>query len=427
MIQLQVLGPAFGLPSIDAECNAAVALLKSFLAKAGTPWELVPVHDERQAPCLVVDAGSRHTGFGNIARYVEEQYADFVLPLSGQQLGDSVALTSFLDAHGPTLLAVHLYVSFENWRHATRPAFTAMLPLLSNWTLPPRLRSQARAATDHLGISSIDVDNVHDTGSNPSGQDFSIKEDEQFEKAAQKRASLLLPRKETLRSLLSQPQHAATFKLHSLAQDFLGPLQDLLGDGAWLLGTTRPTTADFLAYGYLGLMLKPNVPQDWLAKLMKGKYSALAAYVDRMHDMLQLETKVEDVVSLGHAVSGEEVDSIRRYCLMGLPWTAPAVTSSIGIIGANVARLVSRIPVINDRAVIIQMEPAQLTFWQRHLALICTTLTAAVAAEGHLLWPRGENVHFFGKKRLSDYGHLGAALSGIALIGPQSYSRADAP
>ena len=45
MLQLYVLGPAYGLPSIDAECNAAVALLKSHFGSDQDGWEIIPTHE----------------------------------------------------------------------------------------------------------------------------------------------------------------------------------------------------------------------------------------------------------------------------------------------------------------------------------------------------------------------------------------------
>jgi len=43
---------------------------------------------------------------------------------------------------------------------------------------------------------------------------------------------------------------------------------------------------------------------------------------------------------------------------------------------------------------------------------------------GLLTWPRGEELHVFGHKRFSDYGHLGAALAGMSVLSQQSRSSA---
>jgi sorting and assembly machinery component 37 len=44
MLELHIWGPAFGLPSIDAECIAAVAYLHH-AAASPTDWRLVPSND----------------------------------------------------------------------------------------------------------------------------------------------------------------------------------------------------------------------------------------------------------------------------------------------------------------------------------------------------------------------------------------------
>jgi len=46
--QLHIWGPAFGLPSIDPECLAATAYLKSALPRDA--WVLVPAHDPSWSP-----------------------------------------------------------------------------------------------------------------------------------------------------------------------------------------------------------------------------------------------------------------------------------------------------------------------------------------------------------------------------------------
>lgn len=66
-MHLHVLSPAFGLASIDAECLAAVALVKSYCDGKGIPWHLSASHkDEEHLPMLSID-GRRLYGFNAIA------------------------------------------------------------------------------------------------------------------------------------------------------------------------------------------------------------------------------------------------------------------------------------------------------------------------------------------------------------------------
>ncbi|KAK4890725.1 hypothetical protein LTR27_010652 [Elasticomyces elasticus] len=402
-MELYILGPAFNLPSIDAECIAAVALLQLLDRKDSS---LVPTHDDREGLPLLVDQGQRISGYKNILRHLEIEL----------HVGNAIAISSFLERGAQTLLDISLYVSFENYS-TTRSAFTQILPWHTNYLLPPRRRAAARARTDHLGISSIDVDNVHeDLSGRPSGMD-GVGKEQAFEVEAQKRASLLLPRKDTLRSLLQKPEHSAVFKLHALADNFFGPLQDMLGEKDYLVGSGSDMTClDCLAFGYLSLMLYPKLPQDWLASTMRRKYAKLVAYVERMNDKLVLRTDVKLVMS-----------SARSDSESTLPWKSPASSSFFDVVISTAQELITQLPLLKPTTSIITTHADNLRFWQRQLPAILT-LTAlslglgitAAFRTGTLTWPKGEALHVFGRKRLSDYGHLGAALAGMSVLSQQT-------
>ncbi|KAK5135121.1 hypothetical protein LTR08_005646 [Meristemomyces frigidus] len=417
-MHLFVLGPAFGLPSIDAECNAAVALLKLRLGEQG--WQLTPTaHDQNRLP-LLLDGHKRFSGFASIARHLDDVAA--TPPASAKQQADSIAIGSFLEANAQTLLDISLYASSENYS-TTRSAFTRILPWHANYLLPPKYRAAARARTEHLGISSIDVDNVH-------GNEGVGKEQQGFEVETQKRASLLLPRKDTLRSLLGRPENVATFKLHALAENFFAPLQDMLGDCAYF-GGSEPTSVDCLAYGYLSLMLYPLLPQDWLASTLRRKYKKLVAFTQRVHQDLQ--TSVDDVMSLSKCATETDVAGRRKSCNMALPWTPPATSFFLDVAKTTARELMSYVPALRASATVITAKAAKATFWQQYLPALlgvtATTLGLSIyfaLRTDMLVWPHGEELHIFGRKRFSDYGHLGAALAGVSLLGQQSNQDATA-
>jgi sorting and assembly machinery component 37 len=388
MMQLYVLGPAFNLPSISAECNAAVALIQLLFPDSN--WQVVPTHEESERlPFLISDEGKKVYGFDNMTHHLKT-----TTPLNEREIADSAAIAAFL-AKGQILLDISLYVSFDNYC-ATRSAFTKVLPWHANYIIPPRLRAAARQRTKHLGISSIDVDNVHEDMSNrPPGFDGVGKEPgaEAFAAETQKRASLLLPRKETVTSLLRKPEHASMIKLHALADNFFGPLSECLGDKQYLTGD-QPTAIDCFAFGYLALMLYPELPQDWLSKTMKKKYPLLAEYTQRLFTQL-----------------------------VDLPWAQPSRSSITDIIGTSLKALVSQIPLAPSDTRIVRVSAPKKSQWQNGLPLLFGITTCSVglgiywALRHNVIWPRGEELKVFGRKRLSDYGHLGAALGGATLLG----------
>lgn len=422
-MKLHVLAPAFGLPSIDADCIAAVALVKQRAAEG--EWSLVPTHDQTiRLPCLEVN-GKNVEGFDNIVRYFDKGQTQ---TLNEEQRANSTAISSFITTQAQTLLDINLYVSADNYA-STRTAFTKILPWHANYIIPPSRRKAARVRTDHLGISSIDVDDVHDDLSNkpPSLAQDVGKEPKEFEPETQKRASLLLGGRETVRSLLRRPEHSAVFKLHTLADNFFGPLQDMLGQKKYLLGEEGATAVDCLAYGFLSLMQFPDVPQDWLGKVLARKHDKLFDYLERLHLELGVATEVDDVIALGKCRNEVEVVELRRACGMNIPWTPPARSDALQTGRTIIMDLLSRIPILCSPTTIIPSTRRADRAWLRHLpiALTITATTLGLSlyyafSASLLVWPHGEDVHIFGRKRFSDYGHLGAALAGVSLLSQQA-------
>jgi sorting and assembly machinery component 37 len=431
MLQLYVLGPAFGLPSIDAECNAAVVLLQSHFSGNQDAWEIIPTHEHQTTLPYLRNNGTTIHGYSAIAQHVSDVLTTVPRNLTATQAANSTALTSFITTHAPTLLSISLYVSSENYRHATRPAFTALLPWHANYILPPQRRAAARAMTDHLNISSIDVDSVHEDNNSSLGGVGQDPSQQGFEAQAKDRASLLLPRKDTVRSLLQRPEHAAIFRLHAVAEEFFAPLREMIGEeNEYLLGTKEPTEVDCLAYGYLSLMLFPDVPQAWLAKTMKEKHGNLVRFVERMHKKLDLKTKVEDVMDLSRCVTQENVIGRRKARSMSLPWCPPARPTILETVSSMSSELIEQIPYFRSPPTIVHLHNIHQSIWKSHLPAIILGTVASLALGGYyaiqtglLVWPHGEHIQIFGRKRFADYGHLGAALSGIGLLGQQATLR----
>ena len=423
MMELHILGPAFGLPSIDAECNAAVALLR---LRIETEWTIVPTHDQTRRLPYLRDGDECIEGFRNISRHVSNGFGEKRPQLEPKQQADVTALSSFILSHAQTLLDISLYVSADNYS-TTRSAFTKILPWYANYMIPPARRNAARTRTDHLGINSIDVDDVHEDLSNkPPGFGDAGKE-KSFEPETQKRASLLLPQRSTVSGLLRRREHSAVFKLHALADNFFEPLQDTLGDSEYFLGRGEMSEVDCLAYGYLSLMFYPDLPQSWLKSTLKKKYGKLVRFLERMHRGLQMPMKVEHVMALAECTNEQQVIAKRKDSGMTLPLTPPATTSIVDIASTVLSDLLSRIPLLGSSTTIITSQPTKHSFLQQHSPAIFAATATTLGLVGYyafttglLAWPHGQELHIFGRKRLADYGHLGAVLAGMSLVGRQA-------
>ncbi|KAL9016837.1 MAG: hypothetical protein Q9185_005834 [Variospora sp. 1 TL-2023] len=231
MLQLHVWGPGFGLPSIDPQCLAAIAYLSHLVSK--NEWELVASSDLTLSP--------------------------------------TSPYTSFIEAHGQPLIDLSLYVSSENYYASTRPAYSHLLRWPQTWLLPPKRRAAAKARTDHLNLSSLDLDTWNGEEANEA-QFAAGTEIPKLARLTQQRVS----------SLVKQPQHATRFRLNSLAEAFLEPLAQLLQGQRYLLHGDQMRSLDCLALGYLSLALLPEVPQSWLSQSMKSSYQPLCRYVETL-------------------------------------------------------------------------------------------------------------------------------------------------
>src|SRR5256885_49133 len=165
---------------------------------------------------------------------------------------DVCRYSSFIEANGQALLDLSLYVSSKNYYTVVRGLYSAILPWPLQYTIPPKLRSAAKARTAHLGLSSLDMDAAEpstDTKSHPA-----IPQ------------SLATTPTATVTSILTQPHHSAQFRLSSLAAAFFTPLHALRTKTStrYLLGP-HPTTLDCLALAYLSLALLPDLPSPFLA------------------------------------------------------------------------------------------------------------------------------------------------------------------
>lgn len=182
----------------------------------------------------------------------------------------STRFTAHILSHAPSLIALSLYVSSENYSTTTRPAFSDLLPWPTQYFIPPSHRTTAKALTAHLGLNALDLDTL--------GEE---------ERLRAKNASII-PQglrsglgKKSVTNLVKQQQSQARFRLDALVDAFCDPLQRLLHGKRYYLSEAHPSSLDALALGYLSLALKPDVPQKWLAEGMRERYPALCAYVEK--------------------------------------------------------------------------------------------------------------------------------------------------
>lgn len=178
------------------------------------------------------------------------------------------SFSSFLESRGQPLLDLCLYVSSENYTAWTRPALAQILQWPHQWVIPHQLRNNAKIRSEHLGLSSLDIETAseEDGNSNTRGAGNIPK-------------NLVTKPKETVKSMLGKTGHQHQFRLAAVTSDFLEPLQDLVqknGSHSWVFGTDRASSLDCLILGYMSLANPPlPPPYKWLQNALSARYSEL--------------------------------------------------------------------------------------------------------------------------------------------------------
>ncbi|KAK3299931.1 outer mitochondrial membrane transport complex protein-domain-containing protein [Chaetomium fimeti] len=306
VLQLHVWGPAFGLPSIDAECIAAIA----YLAQTVSPADYQLIQSSPSAvptqhlPALYNPSSSTWTsGFSSITTHLlahppspPQKQKQPTTPhpptttTTTTQTADSTAYTAFLTAHAAPLLSLSLYVSSANYSTTTRPAYSALLPLPLPWTEPPALRAAHARRAAPLGLSALDTDSVR-----------ARERAERDRLAAEGWVTVPegLQEKKGVGAALSAEQKMR-IRLEGVAAGVL----DVLGEVEW---EGQGLAVRCLAFGYLVLMLVPEVPRPWLREVMEGRYGGLCEFVRGFRGEVFPEGRMLPWVEEGQDVSAVAV------------------------------------------------------------------------------------------------------------------------
>ncbi|MCJ1251141.1 hypothetical protein MMC30_008372 [Trapelia coarctata] len=380
VLELHIWGPAFGLPSIDPECLAAVAYFTQAVPLGR--WVLVAGQDEgaseiRELPALR-DGSTTVTGFPNIVehlRIISSGQWDLDAHLAPMQKADCLAFSTLLTTHAAPLLDLSLYISSQNYTTTTRPAYTCLLSFPATWIIPPKRRSAAKGRSAHLGLSSLDLDSTSPDPQTAASAPAAAAATEALP------ASLRNSKpndKKSVSAAIRNPETASRIRLEALTQRVLEPLSALLWStsetvnqqeekGPFLLSSERPSTLDCLALGYLALFLVPDVPLPFLSRTLKERYPNLADYVRRdVKRCFGGEVKAEDAMA-GRKVKGkgamqeqgeEDSDSeaeLHHYTNMHigsgdvpvvLPWRRGEAASPLSNIGLVLKETVREVPVL---------------------------------------------------------------------------------
>jgi sorting and assembly machinery component 37 len=326
-LELHVWCPGFGLPSIDAECLGAVAYMRHCLSKG--EWAVVANSDARACPLSELPAlkdGEKWVSrFNNIITYLREvSNGDWDLnrSLTRQQQADCIAFTSFIESRGQPLLDLSLYVSSENYNGSTKIALSHVLTWPGSWTIPGQLRDQAKKRSEHLGLSSLDVDAAQKDAESKEKTGITAQIPERLRKP-----------KQTVSKLLGQNAAKDRFRLDAVTAEFMEPVEELLGRKEYLLGDSM-SSVDCLAIGYLALMRQSDLPHSWLHAALSKEQSRLGQWSEKTAE-----------------VSFQEP----------LPWLPPTPVMGTERVLAVIENLVAALPVIGRSHATIELPQVRST------------------------------------------------------------------
>ncbi|KAJ5703409.1 hypothetical protein N7493_011798 [Penicillium malachiteum] len=333
-LQLHVWGPAFSLPSIEAQCLAAISYCSLALPKDS--WELVASSDPSVSPTGELPAlqnGSIWVSrFRNIVDYIRKYSNgewDLDRDLDESDRADNTAFSSFVESRGQALIDLSLYVTSQNYYGNTSPAYGSLLQWPNQWILPPKLHSAAKTRTEHLGLSSLDLQAMEDQRQ---------REHSAAVAAGHIPRNFIQQPRETVSGLLGRTSQQNHFRIDALTGEFFEPLEAMLGQKSSLLAASTPSSLDCVALGYLSLALIPDLTQPWLRDAMRAKAPRLSAYTERMRTSCFGETRIEAV----HAFSPESAPP------SSLPWRAPGRISVTAVGTTLLSTLADSTPFLSE-------------------------------------------------------------------------------
>ncbi|KAI9799909.1 MAG: hypothetical protein M1833_003831 [Piccolia ochrophora] len=421
-MELHVWGPGFGLPSIDAQCLAAILYFKQAVPPG--EWALIASTGPHLNPSRVLPALNHASlwigGFNNIVchlREISHGWWDLDAGLDPQQRARCVALLPFLEVHGQPLIDVSLYLSPQNYVAVTRPSYARLLPWPAHLLVASKCQAAAQSRCGDIGVSTVDVDFVGAENISSTNTDFPRGISN----------GLLRRTKETVSGMLRDPQHATRIRLDALSAAFLEPLQSILDGQQYLVSHSKASSADCLATGYLCLMMITDLPQPWLAVIVHEKYESLSEYARNGRRLVEptsvnganrMARGSQGTPSAGLSMSTDKTDT--------LPWrnvkpgsileshllVAESLVNEIPFTKPFKDVVLFRRPRINDSKDDTQDTPSIVRVKDNVLYLGgCTALASiavGVALYIGLIPETGHSAMFERVLRLNDYGTAGA-------------------
>lgn len=247
------------------------------------------------------------------------------------------SLKAHLITHALPLLSHALYTS-TNYHTHTRPAWHKIFGSHSSFAPSPCADrySIAQKHTVALGLSDTTLDDVSSddtTGFTPQQQ--------QEARMISSTPSLLFRKRQTVQAALREQQSQTRFRLDGLVDALMEPIDAMFGDGSYLLDDKGGITSiDCLAFGYLAMLLYPELSNNMIAETIRKRYPRVVRYVDHMRKEFfgNAEFNVEEILRAPLITSQDPSTTIA-----GLPYRTNPPLSMTNSVKKSSTMLLSRL------------------------------------------------------------------------------------
>ncbi|KAJ2898617.1 hypothetical protein GGI21_004852, partial [Coemansia aciculifera] len=260
---------AKGLYSFDPSCISIQAYLQ--LSKA--EWQLHSVSSTSISPnnCLpVLTCGQAvvESGFWRIVAFLKSEGYDLNADLDEEQLSQSTAYISMVQDSLVDALLFSWYLVSENFAEAIRPRLAKLFGFPLSLIIPTQLRDYAEHRLESRGI----LGKANDT----------LETKPESASLRSKIPRIYLLAKDGFKSHEDKSAHP----IYAQAKRCLDALSTKLSKKEYFFGS-KPTTLDAVVYGYLSLILYPDLPQSTLKSMVARDYPNLLEFCDRIHAQME--------------------------------------------------------------------------------------------------------------------------------------------
>ncbi|KAJ1956588.1 hypothetical protein GGI12_005268, partial [Dipsacomyces acuminosporus] len=257
-------------------------------------------------PALVYENEVVESGFWHIVEFLKREGYDLDEGLDEEQRAQSIAYISLIQDSLVDALLFSWYLVSENFAEAIRPRLAKLIGLPFSLLVPTQLKDYAQQRLEAHGM-------------------LEAKETDGASKSQESSATTggLLKNKLSRISLLAKEgfkRHAdrSAHPIYELANKCLDVLSSKLDNKNYFFGE-HPTTLDTVAYGYLSLILYPELPQATLKSIVTLKYPNLAEFCDRMHSRTEKPSVLVEGSWVGSVGSMLKQEICRYTTLPSLP------------------------------------------------------------------------------------------------------------